>query len=274
MAGGHSRLWAGLTAFAALWVPAHAAGAANSPAFRDCSHVFGLDPDFVQLTGATIGSDGRLTVTSSQAAVTLKASESSIPGDNLNRVSFSVTVSGSGSRMKTIAGTGIGHVTLSVPLAGAPVGGHYSIDWSVTFDNGTHRCPGPADPQNPTSNPFVLSVVSGPAPPRPTITALHESHRTWRQGAGTRFSLHLNEPASLALLFRQRVHGHLAPRGRLMLAGAAGPNMFRFDGRAARRHQLSPGRYVLTVTATTAAGQRSAPASISFVIRPRSARRA
>jgi hypothetical protein len=274
MAGGHKRLWAGLMAFAALWVPANIASAANSPAFRDCAHVFGLDPDFIQLTGATIGSDGRLAVTSSQAAVTLKASESAIPGDNLNRVSFSVTITGSGAGMRTFSGTGVGHVTLSVPLGGVATGGHYSLDWSATFDNGTHRCPGPADPQNPTSNPFVLSVVSGPAPPTPTITALHESHRSWRQGAGTRFSLQLNEPATLARLFRERVHGHLVPRGNLMRVGTAGPNTLRFNGRVTRHRRLAPGRYVLTVTATTAAGQRSAPASIAFVIRPRSARRA
>jgi len=274
MTGGHARRWVGLAAFAALWVPAHAAGAANSPAFRDCSHVFGLDPDFVQLSGATIGPGGRLAVTSSQAAVTLKASESSIPGDNLNRVGFSVTITGTGPGMKTISGTGVGHVTLSVPLTGARAGGHYSIDWSATFDNGTHHCPGPADPQNPTSNPFVLSVVSGPAPPTPTIRALRESHRSWRQGAGTSFSWRLNEPASLALLFRERVHGHLVPRGRIVRAGVTGPNTLHFNGKLPGHGQLAPGRYVLTLAATSAAGQRSVSASISFVIRPRSARRA
>jgi hypothetical protein len=274
MTGGHARLWAGLMAFVALWVPASTAGAANSPTFRDCAHVFGLDPDFIQLTGATVGSDGKLAVTSAQTGVMLKASESSIPGDNLNKVTFSVTVTGAGSAAKTVSGTAVGHVTLSVPLGGVAAGGHYSLDWSATFDNGTHRCPGPADPQNPNSNPFVLSVVSGPAPATPTITALHESHRSWRQGAGTTFSLHLNESASLGLLFRQRVHGRLVPRGTLMRAGAVGTNKLRFNGRVPRHGRLAPGRYVLTVTATTAAGQRSAPASISFVIRPRSARRA
>ncbi|HKO29159.1 MAG TPA: hypothetical protein VJU80_17000 [Solirubrobacteraceae bacterium] len=274
MTGGRTRLWAGLVAFAALWVPANAAGAANSPTFRDCSHVFGVDPDFIQLTGATLGSDGKLTVPSSQAVVTLKASESSIPGDNLNKVSFSVTVSGTGSSAKTISGTGIGHVTLSVPLTGVAAGGQYSLDWSAVFDGGTHRCPGPADPQNPASSPFVLSVVSGPASQPPAITSLRESHRSWRQGAGTRFSLTLNEPASLTLRFRQRVHGRLVTRGSLMRSGAAGPNKLRFNGRIPGRGRLTPGRYVLTVTAATSAGQQSAPASISFVIRPRSARRA
>jgi hypothetical protein len=268
------RLWAGLTAFAALWVPAHAAGAANSQTFRDCSHVFGLDPDFVQLIGATAGSNGGLTVTSSQAAVTLKASESAIPGDNLNDVSFSVTVTGTGAGTRTISGTGVGHVTLAVPLGGVTAGGHYSLDWSASFDNATHRCPGAADPRNPTSNPFVLSVVSGPTQLTPTITSLGESHHSWRQGAGTRFRLQLNEAASLALLFRQRVHGRLVTRGRLMRAGAAGPNALRFNGSVRGHRHLAPGRYLLTVIATTAAGQRSAPATIPFRIRPRSARRA
>lgn len=267
-------MWAGLIAFAAILVPANPAGAANSATLRDCAHVFGVDPDFVQLTGATVASDGSLAIPSSQAAVTLKASESAIPGDNLNHVSFSVTVTGTGAATRTISGTGVGHVTLSVPLGGVAVGGHYSLDWSATFDSGTHVCPGPADPLNPTSNPFVLTVVSGPAPPTPTITALRESRHSWRRGAGTRFRLRLNEPASLTFLFRERVHGHLVPRGSLTRAGAAGTNTLRFSGRVPRHGQLTPGRYVLTVTATTAAGQRSAPAQISFVVRPRSAQRA
>jgi hypothetical protein len=274
MAGGHTRLWAGLAAFAALWAPAHAAGAANSPAFRDCAHVFGLDPDFVQLSGATIGPGGRLAVTSSQAAVTVKASESSIPGDKLNHVSFSVTVTGTGTGMNTVSGTGVGDVTLSVPLGGVAPGGRYSLDWSATFDNGTHRCPGPADPQNMSANPFVLTVISGPAPPTPTLTALHESRRSWRLGTGTRFSLRLSEPATLAFRFRERVHGRLVSRGTVTRAGAAGANALHFSGKIPGRRRLGPGTYVLTVVATTAAEQRSSPASISFLIRPPSARRA
>jgi hypothetical protein len=261
-------------AFAALWVPAHAAGAANSPTFRDCAHVFGLDADFVQLTGATVGSNGALTVTSSQAAVTLKASESTIPGDNLNHVTLSATVTGPGSATQTVSGMAVGHVTLSVPLGGVAAGGQYSLDWSATFDNGTHPCPGSTDPQNMTSSPFVLNVVAGSSAPAPTITALRESHRRWRQGTGTRFSFELNEPASLALRFQQRVHGHLVPRGKLTRAGVAGPNALRFKGRVPHAGLLAPGRYLLTVTAATATGQRSNPASIAFVIRPPSARRA
>jgi hypothetical protein len=271
--GGSIRRWAGLMAFAALWVPAHAAAAANSPTFRDCAHVFGLDPDFVKLSGATVGSDGTLTVSSSQAAVTLEASESTIPGDNLNHVSFSVTVTGTAISARTVSGTGVGHVTLTVPLSGVAVGGHYSLDWSATFDNRTHQCPGSTDPQNPTSNPFVLDVVAGGAS-TPAITRLRESSRTLLPRKGIRFTFDLDQPAGVRFLFRERSHGHLITRGALTRAGSAGPNTLRFSGQIPHAGHLAPGRYLLVLTATSAAGRRSAPASIAFAVRPRSARRA
>ena len=269
MTGVKVRLYAGLIAFAAFWLPAHAAGAANSPAFRDCSFVAGIDPDFVKLTGATIGPTGNLMVPNSQSSVTVEASESSDPGDNLGHDTFSVTVTGTGMSPKTVSGMGVGHVTLTVPLGGVAPGGQYSLAWAAVFDNGFHHCPGAMTPQNPTStsNPFVLQVVAGAAAPAPVVSKLRESHRSWREAAGTKFSFRLNEPATAMFVFRERLHGHLVRRGALMRMGRAGPNSVHFTGKISDGKRLMPGRYVAIVTATNSRGESSRPVSISFVIR-------
>jgi hypothetical protein len=257
--------------FGVMWLPAAAAGAANSPAFRDCSYLGGFDPDSVELTGATVAPNGALTVTTSQDSVTVVASESSALGDNLNHDTLSVTVSGTGAGAQTVSGTGVGQVALSVPLSGVAPGGQYTIDWSATFNNGFHACPGQADPQNTSSNPFVLRVVGRPAPAAPVVSNLRESHASWREGTGTTFSFDLNERASVTLIFRRRGS---VPVGAIVKTGEAGPNALRFRGRVHAFGRLPPGRYVLVVTATNAAGERSSPASIAFVLRPRFARRA
>src|SRR5438309_8129955 len=106
---------------------APAAHAANSPTFRDCSvFVEGFDPDFVQLSGATVSPDGTLTVSPSQNAVQLQASESSDPGDSAGRVTLEVTVTGSHVPPRTVSGgPDTGKVVLSVPLVGAGNGTTY-----------------------------------------------------------------------------------------------------------------------------------------------------
>jgi hypothetical protein len=274
--GNRARAFAGLVVFAAAWLPAQAASAANSPTFRDCAHLAGIDPDFVQLTGATVGPGGTLTLPSSQSSVTVEASESSLPGDNLNQVSFSVTVTGTAISPKTISGMGTGHVTLTVPLSGVAVGGQYSLDWFATFDNGSHACPGGAaeDPQNPSSNPFVLHVVAGGPPPAPVITKLGESHKTWREHAGrghvpvgTTFGFDVSETAQVKLRFSQMQHGHVVSRGTLSVAGVAGHNSVHFNGKLpGGQKSLAPGRYVAMITATNAAGESSATKSLEFKI--------
>src|SRR5260370_522906 len=65
--------------------------AETSPSFGDCSFGGGLDPDFLQLSGATVSPQGTLTVSPSQGQVQLEASESSDPGDSSGRDTLSVT---------------------------------------------------------------------------------------------------------------------------------------------------------------------------------------
>jgi hypothetical protein len=213
-------MWAGLVVLFAACLPASQAGAANSPTFRDCSFIAGLDPDFVKLSGVAAGSGGTLAVSTAQSAVTVEASESSDPFDNLGHVTLSVTVSGTGTTPKTVSGMGLAQVTLSVPLSGVAVGGQYTLSWSATFDNGVHSCPSSGTPQNLSPNPFVLNVLSSsqlpPTPPTPqlAIANLRESHRVWRPAGshhmskkahrrpvGTEFSFDLSQSARVRLAF-------------------------------------------------------------------------
>ena len=265
---------------AMVWLPVQPASADNTATFRDCSLVGGLDPDFVELSGAAIDSHGKLSVTPMQNQVTLKASESSDPGDNMGHDTFTVTVSAPNAPARTLSGAGTGSVVLSVPLAGAAVGGAYTISWSATFDNGNHACPSSSTPQNTGSMPFVLNVVANsPTSAPPTVTQVHQTHRAWREkGAavspsrkptppvGTTFSFVLNEQARISFAFTQTQGRRTVTQGTLSFAGHRGPNRVSFNGRASGSRELKPGHFTLVITATNPSGQRSQPRSISFTI--------
>jgi hypothetical protein len=144
--------------------------AENSPSFRDCSFAGGLDPDFLQLSGATVSPQGTLTVSPSQGQVQLEASESSDPGDSSGHDTLSVTVAAPNVPDRTVSGAGVGKVVLAVPLNGAAAGSSYTISWSATFDDGNHLCPSGSTPQNTTPKPFVLTVSAPASPGSPAAT--------------------------------------------------------------------------------------------------------
>jgi DNA-binding beta-propeller fold protein YncE len=145
-----------------------------------------------------------------------------------------------------------------------------------------------------------------PAPPpppglAPRVTHVSQSHSTWRVGGklatfakrakrppvGTTFSFVLDQRARVSLAFVQKLNGREV-RGRcvaptranqhkhacarqvaaatLSVAGHNATNRVAFEGRVSRAKTLKPGRYTLLITATNAAGQRSAPRSLSFTI--------
>jgi hypothetical protein len=156
----------GAVALAALAVVAASvavtgAGAANSRTFRDCSFAAGIDPDFVQLSGATTGPNGGLTA-QSQTKVKLEASESSNPGDSSGHVTLKATVTAPGTDARTVSGKGTGKVFVRLPLVGSKAGRSNTISWTATFDNGQHHCPSAQTPQNTSPKPFVVKVT-GPA---------------------------------------------------------------------------------------------------------------
>jgi hypothetical protein len=141
------------------WQAAASADAANSPTFRDCSLVGGIDPDFVQLTGVSVGPGGSLIVSRGQQQVGIEASESSDPGDNLGHVTLDVKVSSPNQPTIDRSGAGTGKVVLSIPLErSTKVGRSYTISWSDTTDNGNHACPSASTPENTTPMPFVVIV--------------------------------------------------------------------------------------------------------------------
>jgi hypothetical protein len=87
------------------------------------------------------------------------ASESSDPGDNLNHVTFQVTVTSPGVPTQTVSGEATGKVLLSAPLRKSrKVGRTYTIGWAATFDDGNHPCPSEFTPENTTPKPFVVTV--------------------------------------------------------------------------------------------------------------------
>jgi hypothetical protein len=141
------------------WITAPAASAANGPTFRDCSLAGGLDPDFVQLLGVAVGSQGALTVPRGQETVGIEASESSDPGDNLGHVTLKVAVTSPGISTQNVSGEGTGKVLLAAPLRGSKKAGRtYTINWAATFDNGNHLCPSEFTPENTTPKPFVVTA--------------------------------------------------------------------------------------------------------------------
>ena len=153
----------GAAALASLTIGVPVASAdTNGPTTRDCSLLVpavgssfaGVDPDFIQLSGVSVGSAGALTAT--QNPVSLEASESPDPGDGANTVSFEATVRAPGTASRSFSGTAVGRVVLSLPLKGAPPGSSYTISWSATFDNGFHPCPGPLTPANLSPSPFLV----------------------------------------------------------------------------------------------------------------------
>jgi hypothetical protein len=153
------------------------------------------------------------------------------------------------------------------------------------------------------SQTVTYSVVPAPAiaPPPPTITAVHESASSWREGTklaqisrkrrpliGTTLSFALNEQARVNFSFTRRVSGRkvrggecfaqtkenrrkpacerTVTLGTLSFTGHSATNEVIFQGRISRSTKLKPGRYTLVITATNSAGARSEPKLLSFTI--------
>ncbi len=141
-----------------------------------------------------------------------------------------------------------------------------------------------------------------PAPP--IVTGAHQSTSRWREGnklaqiagkrhrkhkkppVGTTFSFVLNEQATVTFSFTQRVSGRKVGRNCVaetrknrkrktckrtvtpgtLLNWRAGPNKVVFQGRISHHKKLKPGHYTLVITATNAAGQKSAGQKLTFTI--------
>ena len=141
--------------------------------------------------------------------------------------------------------------------------------------------------------------TAAPPPVPPRLSALRQTHRTWREGRkaasltarrpplGTTFLFSIDQPASVTLTFTQPAAGRrsgrrcVAPtsrnrharsctrsitRGGLSFAAHSGADRISFQGSLSRSRRLPPGRYTVLVSAVNSAGLRSPAAALSFTI--------
>jgi PKD repeat protein len=105
------------------------------------------------------------------------------------------------------------------------------------------------------------ATVAITAAPPPKLTGLKESRKRWHRRGGTTFSFHLSQAATVTLVFNHRHH----VAGKLIRQGRAGTNTIHFTGRLAHGKRLRPGRYSVSVTATSGGGT-SAAHTLRFTI--------
>jgi len=189
----------------------------------------------------------------------------------------------------------------ATPLASVPLdpGGHASLT-SSTLALGGHAVSAVYRGDAVYASSSSPAVEESVAPPAPVLSALTQSHRSWREGrrlavisrapripVGTTFSFQLSAPASLTLSFERSLAGRragrrcvrpgrrnrrrarcvrLVPAGTLALtATRAGVSRIGFQGRLTRTRRLAPGSYVLLLSARNVTGA-TGPTRIAFTI--------
>jgi hypothetical protein len=171
----------------------------------------------------------------------------------------------------------------------------------VSADKYTFTTPASAPPTATTKTTPKTLIQGGPGlgQANPAVTGLSESAARWRRGrslpriasaatpVGTKFSFSLNEPATTTFTFTQsvagrRAHGRcVAPShanahkasckrtvavGSFSVAGKAGLDKVRFQGRLSSAKTLKPGTYAVSITARNANGLKGVSRSVSFTI--------
>ena len=203
------------------------------------------------------------------------------------------TTAAYGSSTTPQSASGLSPVALVAQVSSLAPGTTYHFRVIATSPDGTSAS---ADQTFTTT-----AVAVGAATNAPILTNVAESNHRWRDGTrlasfarkakrppvGTTFSFTLNEAASVNFSFTEPVggrkvkgrcvaqtktnrHQHACKRtlvrGTLSFAGHAGTNKAFFQGLISHAPKLKPGTYTLVITAKNAAGQRSAPARLSFTV--------
>ncbi len=208
------------------------------------------------------------------------------------RIEYGTTTAYGSSTNPQTMGAGSAAAQLSASLAGLAQGTTYHFRISASNRDGTTTGPDAT---------FTTTKLT-PAPTVPVLSALKQSASKWREGSslprvasrhsrkppvGTTFSFTLNEAATVQFVFTQHVsgrkvghkclaqthanrHKHSCSRtvtaATLIVAGHAGANTLRFQGRVSGSKKLKPGAYTLVVTATGPGGKSSAPQRSTFTI--------
>jgi PKD repeat protein len=132
---------------------------------------------------------------------------------------------------------------------------------------------------NQTATSRTVDIVAASTPRAAIqVASVREARRLWRLPGrpanrrlrripvGTAFWFALNVPGQAHLSFAKLVRGRRVSRGRLNLAAPVGTTRLRFAGRIAPGRRLTPGRYVVTITATDAVGRGSNAVELRFGI--------
>jgi predicted outer membrane repeat protein len=188
-------------------------------------------------------------VTISAAIASAQALPAAVPGPS-GTVTFRNGTTALGS-----APVAAGHASISV--SGLSAGAH---EITATY-SGDSVYGGSA------STPVAVTV----APPRPSISRLHESHKVWRLGSkrarisrahrrpvGTTFRFKLNTKSTVRLTFRRIVgHKRRSAGGLTFKNVRAGQRKLAFQGRLEGHRKLKRGRYTMTLTASNSTGHTS-----------------
>ena len=124
---------------------------------------------------------------------------------------------------------------------------------------------------------------------RPAVRSASVSPKRVKAGRASTFSFTLSEAAQVTIAFARKAPGRKVGKhcakpgranrtkrrcsryvkvGRLRTSGVAGVNRYRFGGKIAKK-ALEPGAYRVTLTATDAAGNRSAAPPIALTVKRR-----
>ena len=207
------------------------------------------------------------------SATSFDATGTAVPGGRATRFDWafgdgSSLADGGPTPTHTYASPGTYTVNLTVTndCAGVPL-----VDGMI-FTGQTAHCVG--DPRAATSRSVVVADSTAPevtglkitkrfvpgAKPTAKIAAVKG-----RPKHGAKISYTLSEHARVALAFEKKKRRARSTKGTLVRTGNAGRNSVSFSGRIGRR-ALKPGAYLLTVTATDDAGNRSRPKQAPFTI--------
>ena len=208
------------------------------------------------------------------------------------------TTTAYGSSTTPQSASGLTPVGLLAQVSALAPGTTYHLRVIATSQDGTSAS---ADQTFTTAAAAPRFTTAAAAPSAPVLTKVAESNHRWRDGTrlasvagkvkrppvGTTFSFTLNEAASVSFSFTQRVGGRkvkgkcvaqtkknrhkhackrTVTRGAVSLVAHAGTNKALFQGRISHALKLKPGAYVVVITATNSAGQRSVPARLSFTV--------
>jgi hypothetical protein len=241
-----------------------------------------------KLTGGEETGEGRFGVAVALSADGNTALVGGLADDSTRGAAWLFTRSGStwsqqGSKLTPGDGAGKGEFGTNVALS---ADGNTALIGAWRDNSGTGAAWAFVNaPERPTTPPTEPTVPPKPPlppepGPHPEVQNARQSATRWREGnrlatvsraktpTGATFSFSLNEEATVTFSFDQTVRGRkgTVTAGKLIFAGHSGTNKVAFQGRISSKKTLKPGRYTLVITATNAAGVRSAPKSLSFTI--------